>query len=106
MSSNNTKILAAYPFLADIIRMAEASINPHKIILFGSRARGDHRKTSDVDLAFFFDSDRGNAWPAFVLDVEEHAPTLLEFDLVDGNHCEEALQQAIAQEGIVIYAKS
>lgn len=30
-------------------------------ILFGSRARGDHRPDSDADLALIF--ERGNEWP-------------------------------------------
>ncbi len=36
--------------LAEIVRCLVEAIDPDRIILFGSRARGDHRPDSDVDL--------------------------------------------------------
>lgn len=49
-----------------------------KVILFGSRARGDFHKTSDIDLAV-----SGGHIPAFALDVDEQTWTLLSFDVVN-----------------------
>ena len=43
-----------------------------KLILFGSRARGDWRAASDIDLAV-----SGGDFPRFALDIEEAADTLL-----------------------------
>ncbi len=45
-----------------------------KVILFGSRARGDFRRTSDIDLAV-----TGGDFDRFALDVEEETTTLLEY---------------------------
>ena len=49
-----------------------------KVILFGSRARGDFRRTSDIDLAV-----SGGDVARFALDVDEETSTLLMFDIVD-----------------------
>ncbi len=72
-----------------------------KLILFGSRARGDYNKTSDIDLAV-----SGGNTVEFTLDVEECTNTLLKFDVVnlDGAVQKELLEM-INKEGIVIYEK-
>lgn len=72
-----------------------------KVILFGSRARGDFYKTSDIDLA----SCRGD-FVRFSLDVEEETSTLLQFDIVDlDGAVSEELRDSIMREGRVIYEK-
>ena len=63
--------------LQEIIQLAEKN-SVEKVILFGSRARGDFKERSDIDLAF-----RGGCSSHFVLDVDEETSTLLEFDVVD-----------------------
>lgn len=70
-----------------------------RVVLFGSRARGEHRPKSDIDLAVF-----GGDQVRFALDVEEEAPTLLSFDFVnmDGPVSQE-LEERVAQEGVVLY---
>ena len=72
-----------------------------KVILFGSRARGDNRERSDVDLAV-----SGGDIARFALDVDEIeiVPTLLMFDVVDLDSSPgEALLESIRQDGIVLY---
>ena len=72
-----------------------------KVVLFGSRARGDYHKTSDIDLAV-----SGGEVNAFILDVEAETQTLLRFDVVnlDGSVQRELLE-SIVREGCVIYEK-
>ncbi len=41
---------------AEIVRRIRAVANPRKIVLFGSRARGEHRPQSDIDLLVIEDS--------------------------------------------------
>lgn len=53
--------------------------NAAKIVLFGSRSRGDHRERSDIDLAVYGVSQRDQG--SFSDDID-HLPTLLDFDLV------------------------
>ena len=50
-----------------------------KIILFGSRARGDHRPTSDIDIAVYGMPEKNKGY--FAWDVDD-LPTLLQFDIV------------------------
>lgn len=70
-----------------------------QVILFGSRARGDHRRTSDIDLAA-----KGGNHTRFALDVEDLTSTLLKFDIVDlDGPVQDSLRQSIDEEGIVIY---
>ena len=68
------------------------------VVLFGSRARGDYKRTSDIDLAVF-----GGDTARFALDIEDTS-TLLEYDIVDmGREPQEELQESIRREGMVIY---
>jgi predicted nucleotidyltransferase len=41
---------------SEIVRRIRAVADPQKIVLFGSRARGDHRPDSDIDLLVIEDS--------------------------------------------------
>lgn len=73
----------------------------NRVLLFGSRARGDFKRTSDIDLAA-----EGGDFDRFALDVEEETSTLLKYDIVDLNRAmQEELREAILREGIVIYEK-
>lgn len=44
--------------LGDLVRRVVHAIAPEKILLFGSRARGDHRPDSDIDLLIIQQSSR------------------------------------------------
>ncbi|MCI8686911.1 MAG: nucleotidyltransferase domain-containing protein [Lawsonibacter sp.] len=72
-----------------------------KVILFGSRARGDHRERSDIDLAV-----SGGDPVRFALRAEDELPTLLSFDIVNLNGPVQAeLLESIQREGITLYEK-
>ena len=86
--------------LDELISIAER-YHIEKLILFGSRARGDFRRTSDIDLAV-----SGGDFARFVLDVEEETSTLLKYDFVDlDRNIQEELLKSIEKEGVVIYEK-
>lgn len=71
------------------------------VILFGSRARGDYKRTSDIDLAI----SGGNA-AGFTLDVEERTSTLLSFDVVNLDRpVQQELRKSIELEGKILYEK-
>ena len=40
----------AIPFMDQVVNTIVSTVNPEKIILFGSYARGDYEKDSDIDL--------------------------------------------------------
>ena len=72
-----------------------------RIVLFGSRARGDFRDLSDIDLAV-----SGGNVAAFAIDVEENTQTLLSFDIVDlDGAVQPELMESIEREGQTIYEK-
>ena len=73
-----------------------------RLVLFGSRARGDHRPRSDIDLAIYDMPEENRA--TFWLEVEE-LPTLLKFDLV---HVSPGMDLVflgnIEKDGVTLYA--
>ncbi len=70
-----------------------------RVLLFGSRARGDHKRTSDIDMAV-----QGGDTVRFSLDVDEETSTLLEYDIVDlDGSVQEELLDSIRKEGICLY---
>lgn len=90
----------AQPILEGIIVLAK-QYDIQKVILFGSRARGDNWERSDIDLAVY-----GGDVTRFSLDVDEVIPTLLMFDAVDLDEpVQPELRAAIQREGVVIYEK-
>ncbi len=71
-----------------------------KLILFGSRARGDHSQTSDIDLAIIGMPEENQA--LFWSDIDD-LPTLLSFDLVHiSPHTAPALLANIKKEGVTL----
>lgn len=69
-----------------------------QLIIFGSRARGDFRKVSDIDLAV-----KGGNVARFTVDLEDTA-TLLEFDVIDlEKPVNPDLLKSIKEEGRVLY---
>lgn len=82
----------------DIIRFAKRN-SIQKVILFGSRARGDNSERSDIDLAV-----SGGDALNFYFDVEEEAWTLLMFDVVNLDEgISEELRAEINRDGVILY---
>ncbi len=86
--------------IEEIIALAQ-KYRVEKVILFGSRARGDWHTTSDIDLAIC-----GGDVINFTVAVEEDTTTLLQYDIVnlDGNVQIELLD-SIRREGKILYEK-
>ena len=73
--------------------------NVKKVILFGSRARGNFKEKSDIDLAV-----QGGDFIRFMLDVNEETSTLLSFDIINlDEEIMRELRKSIEKEGKVIY---
>ena len=73
--------------------------NVQKVILFGSRARGDFKTKSDIDLAV-----QGGDFIRFMLDVNEETSTLLKFDIVNlDEEIQNELRESIKKEGRIVY---
>ena len=92
-----------YDFFQQICRLPFVD----KIVLFGSRARGDHHDRSDIDLAVFCDRASDEEWQQ-VLDClrEDRIDTLLKVDCVRFERSNAALKEHIMIEGKVLYEKN
>lgn len=107
-TADEKKVLAAKSRATGIKEQVLAEINKlaeihqiEKLVLFGSRARGDFRERSDIDLAVY-----GGDFARFSLDVDEETWTLLQYDFVDMNQAvQPELIASIEKEGVVLYEK-
>lgn len=72
-----------------------------KVYLFGSRARGDYRKVSDIDLAIVSDED---VTLKVLRDLDE-LRCILTFDVVDYNYIGDNLKFNIDKDKKVIYKR-
>ena len=83
-----------------IVELAK-KYNLSKAILYGSRARGDNHERSDIDLAV-----EGGDVANFILELDEEAPTLLMFDVVDlADKLSEDFLAEIESDGVILYEK-
>ena len=80
----------------DQLRMLAEQYGLSLLILFGSRARGDFRRDSDIDLAA-----SGGDVALFRLAAEEETDTLLQYDVLDLN----ALIETVIREYIPAFQK-
>ena len=87
-----------YLQLADLAKRHSA----RRLVLFGSRARGDHTERSDIDLAVYGMPQAERS--AFWLDAED-LPTLLKLDIV---HIAPGMNpkflENIEKDGVTLYA--
>lgn len=85
----------------EICRFAR-SAGVEKIVLFGSRARGNNAERSDVDLAVY-----GGDFDSFYWNIQENVHSLLMFDLVNVDEgISRDLEEEIERDGIVLYEKA
>lgn len=86
----------------EIIDISKKYYGINKVVLFGSRARGDNELKSDIDLGIYCDSDL----LLFIEEIENNTHTLLEFDFSDMNNIrDEFFIEQVEKEGILLYEK-
>lgn len=78
-----------------------------KVLIFGSRARGDARERSDFDLAVIAPGMKQSTWSRFALEVGEDIPTLCGVDLLLLNDTiSRPMRARIEEEGVIIYERA
>lgn len=93
--------------LAYVASKAAASGFIDKVILFGSRARGDARPFSDYDLAVELAPGTPTVkWLAFAEILDDEAPTLCQLSMIELKpSVRPELLDRIAKEGTVVYER-
>ncbi|NPV27265.1 MAG: nucleotidyltransferase domain-containing protein [Firmicutes bacterium] len=77
--------------------------NVTRAVVFGSRARGNYRYNSDIDLAVYCE---GELPPGLWLDLDE-AAGIYKIDIIDMNGpLDEKLRQRIEEQGVEVYRRS
>ena len=77
-----------------------------EVRVFGSRATGQARRASDIDLAISAPDATADQWLEFT-DALEAAPIVYEFDVVRTERAHNSrLMEKIAREGVPIYPES
>ena len=89
--------------IRELITYAARELCPDRIVLFGSRARGDALEASDFDLAFVLNDETKKKWPRFLADVGELPLTLRRVDYVAWHEANDDLRKQILAEGITVY---
>lgn len=86
-------------FAQRLIEACEQESSVSKVVLFGSRARGDHRSSSDIDLAI-----EGGAVPLRLNTKLREAAGLYKLDIVHLDSLDNPeLAEEIRREGIIVY---
>jgi len=98
----------------EIVRRIVALADPDKIIVFGSRARGDHRADSDIDILVIKESTEprykraralygalANLPRAVDVDISVYTPE----EVADWHGVRQAFVTTATREGIVLYER-
>lgn len=74
-----------------------------KVVLFGSRARGDNGPKSDIDLAIYGCKN----FAVLIEQMNEELWSLLQLDIInmDGSNISEELKKEIERDGVILYDK-
>ena len=96
-----TRVIYSINHLKDYLYEISKKFNIIKIVLFGSRARGDFHETSDIDLAIY--GNLSSIEKSLVINDIESLPYLFKFDIIfiDKNTNKELLKN-IENEGIFL----
>ena len=89
------------PVLDKILEIIKSTVKSGDIILFGSRARGDHTEKSDYDIAIKGISEAEYA--RVIEQLDENEVTLKKIDLLRYENLNVAYKTSVDKEGIVLY---
>ncbi|ADD03030.1 DNA polymerase beta domain protein region [Thermoanaerobacter italicus Ab9] len=89
--------------LKEIIKVISKYTSVEKAVIFGSRGRGDFRKTSDIDICLFGDEVTHTEVNLLEFDLKE-LNTPLDFDVVSFKSItKEELKENILKDGVEVY---
>lgn len=89
--------------IQEVFQTLGTSLRGYKVMLFGSRARGNSDRTSDFDVGIIGERPLDLKTFYKIADALEALPTLYQIDWVDLNRTSEKLRQQALKEGKVLY---
>lgn len=92
--------------IKDIIEILKKYDEVEKAVIFGSRARGDYKKASDIDMALYGDNLTNSINTKIFYEIDDlYLPYKL--DLINFNSLgiDEEIKKSIIKEGVEFYAK-
>ncbi len=95
---------AAESLKREVVRLAAATPTVQRVILFGSRARGDADERADVDLAVLAPDAGQREWLDLAFDLEELASPV-PVQVVRLDQAAPGLRERVLEEGDVWYAR-
>lgn len=95
--------LSADEILADATNIIAKYLPDARIFLFGSRAKGDARETSDFDIAVDAGSKISLGVIARIKDEIDELRTLKSIDIIDLNRVNPKFKTIIRKSGVNIY---
>lgn len=88
--------------IAALVNELRKRENVTRAVIFGSRARGDFKYNSDIDIAVYY---KGKLSPNLWVDLDE-AAGIYKIDIIDMNGCvDEKIYQMVEKQGVEIYRK-
>lgn len=76
-----------------------------RVLLFGSRARGDHQERSDIDLAVDAPNMDILTWDKLCQNITDNSQTLLSVDLIWLQQTPARLRNRIHREGVIVFER-
>ncbi len=92
--------------IEEIVKVIANYAEVEKAVIFGSRARGDYREGSDIDIALFGNSLTHSINTNIFYEID-NLYIVYKVDLINFNSLEkeDKLKENILREGVEIYAK-
>ena len=87
-----------------IISVIKSFAEIQKAVIFGSRARGDNKPESDIDIAIYGEQISFQTVSSIHATLDEEGPLPYFFDIVDYTHLNNReMKEQIDRQGIVIF---
>lgn len=106
MGENKVKFGLDEKVIEDIVNILKRYKEVERARIFGSRARGDYRKASDIDIALFGENLTSSINTKIFFDIDDlYLP--YKIDLINFNSInpEDTIRDNIVREGVEFYAK-
>lgn len=89
--------------MTDILNSIKGFPAIEQAVLFGSRAKGNFKKWSDVDLAIKGKGVKHETVTGLHWELDEEKPLPYFFDVLNYNELDDKISKAVDETGVVIY---